>query len=61
MPDVGFLESLGTKVMALPFGPVPSNHHIVELVDEIKPKIRELIDNSNKVSGQLAKVQCVSR
>ena len=47
--------------MALPCGPVPSNHHIVELVDEIKPKIRELIDNSNKVSGQLAKVQCVSR
>ena len=37
--------------MALPCGPVPSNHHIVELVDEIKPKIRELIDNSNKVMG----------
>ncbi len=40
----------GTKVLALPGGPVPVNHHIVELIDEIKPKIRELIDYANKVS-----------
>ena len=39
----------GSKVLALPGGAVPSNHHIIELVDEIKPKIRELIDNANKV------------
>ena len=40
----------GTKVLALPGGAVPSNHHIIQLVDEIKPKIRELIDNANKVN-----------
>lgn len=44
----------GSKVLALLGGAVPSNHHIIELVDEIKPKIRELIDNANKTKMWIA-------
>lgn len=39
----------GSRVMALPNGMSPSNRHIVEVVEIVKPHIRELIDHANKV------------
>lgn len=44
-------ESLvGTKVLVLPNGVVPSNKFIIELIDEIKPLIQELVEDANMVS-----------
>lgn len=37
----------GTKVMLLPSGSVPSNKHLVELIDIVKPRIRKLMEDSN--------------
>lgn len=38
---------VGTKVLVLPDGVVPSNHFIVELINEIKPLISELVEDTN--------------
>lgn len=40
----------GSKVMVFPGGSVTCSTVITELVDVIKPYIRELLDQSNKVS-----------
>jgi proteasome activator subunit 3 (PA28 gamma) len=37
----------GTKVMILPSGSVPTNKHLVELVESVKPHIRKLVEDSN--------------
>ncbi|KAJ3642386.1 hypothetical protein Zmor_025179 [Zophobas morio] len=37
----------GTKVMILPSGSVPTNKHLVELVEAVKPHIRKLVEDSN--------------
>ncbi|XP_044261832.1 proteasome activator complex subunit 3 isoform X1 [Tribolium madens] len=37
----------GTKVMVLPSGAVPTNKHLVELVELVKPHIRKLVEDSN--------------
>merc|ERR1712029_66758 len=49
--DSGFLETTkgGTKVLVLPNGSVPSNHHIEELIKLIQPKIFQLIDYATKL------------
>jgi proteasome activator subunit 3 (PA28 gamma) len=39
----------GTKVMILPSGSVPTNKHLVELVESVKPHIRKLVEDSNTV------------
>lgn len=39
----------GTKVMILPSGAVPSNKHLTELVEIVKPHIRKLVEDSNLV------------
>lgn len=44
-----FFKCAGTKVMCLLNGVVPCNRHILELIDLIKPKIRDLADDSNVV------------
>lgn len=38
---------VGTKVLVLPDGVVPSNKFIVELINEIKPLIGELVEDTN--------------
>ncbi|KAJ8947948.1 hypothetical protein NQ318_021045 [Aromia moschata] len=37
----------GTKVMILPSGSVPTNKHLVELIENVKPHIRKLVEDSN--------------
>jgi len=37
----------GTKVLALPSGPVHCNFNITRLIDVVKPHIRELVEDSN--------------
>jgi len=37
----------GSKVMVLPLGSVPTNKHLVELVESVKPHIRKLVEDSN--------------
>lgn len=39
----------GTKVMILPTGSVPTNKELVELVETVKPHIRKLVEDSNRV------------
>lgn len=39
--------TVGTKVLVLPDGVVPSNKFIVELINEIKPLISELVEDTN--------------
>lgn len=39
--------TVGTKVLVLPDGVVPSNKFIVELINEIKPLIGELVEDTN--------------
>lgn len=40
----------GCKVWVLPNGISPCNKHITELVDIVKPLIRELVEDANLVS-----------
>ncbi|XP_066603207.1 proteasome activator complex subunit 3 isoform X2 [Prorops nasuta] len=40
-------EESGTKVMALPSGPVPCNTSLCELIYIVKPYIRQLLEDSN--------------
>lgn len=40
-------EFQGTKVLLLPNGTVPSNHHIVEVVELVKPRIQQLVEDAN--------------
>lgn len=42
-------KSIGSKVLALPLGTVPTNKHIVEMVELVKPHIRKLVEDSNLV------------
>ncbi len=49
----------GSKVYALPGGVVTCNTHIVEIVDTIKPLLRELIDHANKVCGTTSLFMCI--
>jgi len=37
----------GTKVVILPTGSVPTNKHLVDLVESVKPHIRKLVEDSN--------------
>lgn len=39
----------GTKVMILPSGSVPTNKQLVDLVENVKPHIRKLVEDSNLV------------
>ena len=39
--------TVGTKVLVLPDGVVTSNKFIVELINEIKPLIGELVEDTN--------------
>nr|XP_037292012.1 proteasome activator complex subunit 3-like [Rhipicephalus microplus] len=40
-------EITGTKVLVLPTGSVGTNNHIVSIVDIVKPKIWQLVDDTN--------------
>ncbi|CAN7997213.1 unnamed protein product [Ixodes hexagonus] len=40
-------EITGTKVLVLPTGSVHTNSHIVSIVDVVKPKIWQLVDDTN--------------
>lgn len=40
-------QTLGTRVLVLPDGVVPSNKFIVNLIDEVKPLIGELVEDTN--------------
>lgn len=40
----------GTKVCILPSGTVPTNKHLVNLVESVKPHIRKLVEDSNLVN-----------
>lgn len=42
----------GSRVLVLPFGVAPCNEHIVELIDIVKPLIRQLVEDTNLVSHQ---------
>lgn len=42
-------KSIGSKVLTLPLGAVPTNKHIVEMVELVKPHIRKLVEDSNLV------------
>jgi len=37
----------GTKVLLLPNGTVPSNKHIVDVVELVKPRIQQLVEDAN--------------
>ncbi|XP_066156611.1 proteasome activator complex subunit 3 [Euwallacea fornicatus] len=37
----------GSKVMILPTGTVPTNKHLVEMIEVVKPHIRKLVEDSN--------------
>lgn len=39
----------GTKVMVLPYGPVPCNKPLCDLIHIVKPYIRQLLEDSNLV------------
>lgn len=39
----------GSRVLILPYGSVRCNKHIVELIDIVKPLIRQLVDDTNMV------------
>lgn len=43
-------------MLALPSGMVHSNRQLLELVEIVKPEIRQLILYANKVSGKTVKV-----
>ncbi|XP_014671162.1 PREDICTED: proteasome activator complex subunit 3-like isoform X2 [Priapulus caudatus] len=42
-------NEIGSPVFVLPLGSAPSNKHIVEIIDTMKPNIQQLIDHTNKV------------
>lgn len=46
--------SEGTPVYALPNGVAPSNVLVTQLIDIVKPEIRELIDSANKIKMWIA-------
>ena len=49
--DDGLLgATTGTKVFALTSGPVPCNTKITNLIDIVKPHIRQLVEDANLVS-----------
>ncbi|KAI7692469.1 hypothetical protein SSS_07311 [Sarcoptes scabiei] len=39
----------GSRVLILPYGSVRCNIHIIELIDIVKPLIRQLVDDTNLV------------
>ncbi|XP_074026532.1 proteasome regulator gamma isoform X2 [Leptinotarsa decemlineata] len=41
------LSQDGTKVMVLPTGAVSTNKHLVDLIEQVKPHIRKLVEDSN--------------
>ncbi|XP_072387462.1 proteasome activator complex subunit 3 isoform X1 [Diabrotica undecimpunctata] len=43
------LNQDGTKVMILPTGVVSTNKNIVELIEQVKPHIRKLVEDSNLI------------
>lgn len=43
------LDQDGTKVMILPTGSVPTNKNLVDLIDNVKPHIRKLVEDSNLI------------
>ncbi|XP_064648251.1 proteasome activator complex subunit 3-like isoform X2 [Lineus longissimus] len=44
-----YIKMQGSAVLALPNGISPSNQHIVEIVDKLKPYIRDLVEHANCV------------
>lgn len=46
----------GTKVMVLPNGAVPTNKHLASLIEDVKPHIRKLVEDSNLVSDLIISV-----
>lgn len=48
--DCNVLSILGTKVLLLPNGSVPSNRYIVDVVELVKPRIQQLVEDANVVS-----------
>lgn len=46
----------GTKVCILPSGSVPTNKHLLELVESVKPHIRKLVEDSNLVCSHINKL-----
>nr|CAI5869445.1 unnamed protein product [Callosobruchus analis] len=48
------ISDVGTKVMILPTGSVPTNKHLVDLVEQVKPHIRRLVEDSNLSQAAVA-------
>lgn len=48
---LNFESPQGSRVIVLPYGPVQSNQKIVELIDIVKPFIRQLVEDCNLVSS----------
>lgn len=49
--EASSVTSEGTRVYALPNGTVPCNKPLSDLIHLVKPHIRELVEDSNLVSG----------
>jgi proteasome activator subunit 3 (PA28 gamma) len=47
---IGWDDLSGTKVLVLPNGIAPCNKHVVELIEVVKPLIRQLVEDANLVS-----------
>lgn len=47
--DNSISQGGGTKVMILPSGSVPTNKHLTELIESVKPHIRKLVEDSNMI------------
>jgi len=45
--EAAIVMAEGTKVLALPTGPVPCNKFILSMFDVVKPQIRQLVEYSN--------------
>jgi proteasome activator subunit 3 (PA28 gamma) len=44
---IGWDDLSGTKVLVLPNGIAPCNKHVVELIEVVKPLIRQLVEDAN--------------
>jgi len=47
VPNNSITGASGTKVLVLPSGPVPCNKKIINLMEIVKPQIRDLVDDAN--------------
>jgi len=46
-PNKVYVKTAGTQVLALPTGPVLSNENILQLIDQVKPQLRQLVEDTN--------------